>query len=62
MPSCEDEGVVELLRNQPVEIVNPFTPNGMPHSYQLDQSISVLRGFGVVFFNLGGTFFYFIQI
>ena len=31
-------------------ILNPFKPNGIPHSYKLDQSVSVLRFAGVVFF------------
>ena len=26
--------------------INPFMPNGIPHFYQLDQFISVLRGVG----------------
>ena len=29
--------------------VNPFKPNGISHCYQLDQSISFLRVFGLYF-------------
>ena len=30
-------------------IINPYKPKGISHYYQLDQSISVLRGFGRYF-------------
>ena len=30
-----------------ISVINPFKPNGISHSYQLDQSISVLRMFGL---------------
>ena len=36
-------------------IINPFMPNGISHSYQLDHSIFVLRV-------VGWYFFIFIQI
>ena len=38
-----------------VQHLNPFTPNEVPHRYQLEQSISVLR-------YAGWYFFIFIQI
>ena len=35
----------------PQLLINPFLPNGIPLSYQLDQSISVLRAVGWYFSN-----------
>ena len=37
---CFNSEVVHFLRTA----FNPFMPNGLSHHYQLDQSISVLRG------------------
>ena len=41
-----------MLAQPSVSFVKPFKPNGIFHSYQLDQSISVFEGCWVIFFIL----------
>ena len=51
MASSPDSGDKETSGNVS-SLSNPFIPNGISHSYQLDQPISNFKGFWVVSFNL----------
>ena len=50
MMDCYGAQKKDAVSSLGVVNLNPFKPNGISHSYKLDQSISVLRVFWVVFF------------